>query len=69
MLSQQLDYEKVKIIHKRILRENNEKILTKNLVITHYVEDVSQNDDDVIRKCHETRINEHLKVRRIKDFV
>ena len=69
VLSQQSDYEKVKIIHKEILRENSEKILTKNLATTHHVEDVSQNNDDVIRKCHKTRVNEHLKVRKIKDFI
>ena len=68
-LSWWLNYERVKIIYKEILRENNEKILTKDLVTTHHMKDVSQNDNNVIRECHETRVSEHLKVRKIKDFV
>ena len=68
-LSWQSDYEKVKIIYKRIFREDSEKILTKNLVITHHMEDVSQDDNNVIRECYKTRVNKHLKVRRIKDFI
>ena len=69
VLSQQSDYEKVKIIHKEILKENSEKILTKNLITTHHMKSVSQNDDDVIRECHKTRVSRHLKVKRTEDFV
>ena len=69
VLSQQSDYKKVKIIHKRILRENNEKILIKNLITTHHVKSVSQNDDNVIRKYHKTKVSRHLKVRRTEDFI
>ena len=69
MLSQQSDYERVKIIHKKILRENSEKILTKNLVTTHHMKGVSQENDNVIRECHKIKVNEHLKIRRIKDLV
>ena len=69
MLSWQLDYKKVKIIHKKILKKNSKKILTKNLITIHHVKNVSQNDDYVIRKCHKTRVSKHLEVRRIKDFI
>ena len=33
------------------------------------MKDVSQDDDDVIKKCYKTRVSEHLEIRRIKDFV
>ena len=69
VLSQQLNYEKVKITHKKILKENSERILTKSLVITHYIKDVLQDDDDIIRKCHKTRINKHLEIRRTENFI
>ena len=69
VLSWQSDYERVKITHKEIFRENSEKILTKNLVTTHHMKSVSQNDDDIIRKCHKTRVSEHLEIRRIKDLI
>ena len=59
----------MKIIHKKFFRENSEKILTKSLVITHQVGSVSQDDDNVIRKCHETKVSKYLEIRRIKDLV
>ena len=68
-LSQQSDYERVKIIHKEILKKNSERILTKNLVTIHYMKDVSQNNDNVIKKCHKTKISRHLEVRRTENFV
>ena len=68
-LSQQSDYKKVKIIHKKFFRKNSKRILTKNLVTTHYIESVSQNNDDVIRECHKTKVSEHLKVRRTENLV
>ena len=64
-----MNYEEVKITHKEILRKNSERILTKDLVITHHIESVSWNDDDVIRKYHETKISEHLKVKKTEDLV
>ena len=59
----------MKITHKRILRENSKKILTKSFVTAHYVKDVLQNDDDVIRECHKTKISKYLEVRRTEDLI
>ena len=59
----------MKIIYKKILKENSKKILIKNLVITHHMKDVSQDDDDVIREYHETKVSRHLEVRRTEDFI
>ena len=69
VLSWWVNYEKVKITHKKILRKNSEKILIKNLITTHYLENVSQTDDKVIRKCHETKVSEHLEVRRTENLI
>ena len=59
----------MKIIHKKILRENSKKILTKDFVITHHVKNVSQNDDNVIKKCHKIKVNRHLEVRKTENFI
>ena len=64
-----MNYEEVKIIYKRILRENSKKILTKNFVTIHNLRSVSQNDDEIIRKCHKTKISEHLEIRKTEDFI
>jgi len=68
-LSQQSDHKKVKIIHQKILKKDNKKILIKSLVTTHHVKTVSQDDEKIIKECHKVRASEHLKVKQTENLI
>jgi len=59
----------VKKIHIRILSEDNKEILTKNLAATYKVKQTLLTDEELIQVCHDSRINEHLEVKRTEDLI
>jgi len=68
-LSRQPDHEEVKKIHAEILSEDNEKILTKGLAATYKVKQTSLTNEELIQVCHDSRVGEHLEVKRTEDLV
>jgi hypothetical protein len=68
-LSQQSDHKKVKIIHQKILKKDNKKILIKSLVTAYHVKTVSQDDEKIIKECHEVRASEHLEVKQTENLI
>ncbi len=68
-LSKQPDHEEVKKIHIKILSEDNKKILTKDLATTYKVKQTSLTDEELIWVCHNSRVNEHLEVKRTEDLI
>jgi len=68
-LSRQSDHEKVKKIHIEILSEDNKKILTKSLAATYKMKQTFLTDEEMIQVCHNSRVNEHLEVKRTENLV
>jgi len=68
-LSKQPDHEEVKKIHIKILSEDNKEILTKDLTAMYKMKQALLTDEELIQVCHDSRINEHLEVKRIKDLI
>jgi len=68
-LSRQPDHEEVKKIHTEILSEDNRKILTKGLAATYKVKQTFLTDEELIQVCHNSRVNKHLEVKRIKNLI
>jgi len=52
-LSRQLNHEKVKQVHVKILFKENE-ILTKELATMYRVKNASLTNDELIQKCHDS---------------
>jgi len=59
----------VKKIHAEILSEDNKGILTKGLTAMYKVKQAPLTDEELIQVCHNSRANEHLKVKRTEDLV
>jgi len=59
----------VKKIHTEILSEDDKKILTKGLAAMYKVKQALLTDEELIQVCHDSRVNEHLKVKRIKNLI
>ncbi len=68
-LSKQPNHEEVKKIHVKILSEDNKKILTKGLTAMYKVKQAFLTDKELIWVCHNSRINEHLEVKRIENLI
>jgi len=68
-LSRQPDHKEVKKIHTEILSEDNKKILTKGLAAMHKVKQALLTDEELIWVCHDSRVSEHLEVKRIKNLI
>jgi len=68
-LSKQPDHEEVKKIHTEILSEDKKKILTKGLAAMYKVKQAPLTDKELIWVCHNSRVNEHLEIKRTEDLI
>ncbi len=68
-LSRQSDHKEVKKIHVKILSEDNKGILTKGLAATYKMKQVFLTDEELIWVCHNSRVSEHLEVKRTEDLI
>jgi len=68
-LSKQPDHKGVKKIHIKILSEDNRGILTKGLAAMYKVKQALLTDEELIQVCHDSRVDEHLEVKRIKNLI
>jgi len=68
-LSKQSNHEEVKKIHTEILSEDDKEILTKDLTATYKMKQAFLTDKELIQVCHDSRVSEHLEVKRIKNLV
>jgi len=68
-LSRRPDHKEVKKIHAKILSKNDKKILTKGLAATYKVKQAFLTNEELIWVCHDSRANEHLEVKRIKNLI
>ncbi len=68
-LSRRPDHKGVKKIHAEILSKNDKKILTKGLAATYKVKQAFLTNEELIWVCHDSKANEHLEVKRIKDLI
>jgi len=59
----------VKKIHAKILSEDEKKILTKGLTAMYKVKQALLTDEELIQVCHDSRVSEHLEVKRIKNLI
>jgi len=59
----------VKKIHTEILSEDEKKILTKDLAATYKVKQALLTDEELIQVCHDSRVSEHLEVKRTEDLI
>jgi len=68
-LSRQPDHKEVKKIHVKILSEDDKEILTKDLAAMHKVKQAFLTDKELIQVCHDSRVSEHLEVKRTENLV
>jgi len=68
-LSKQPDHEGVKKIHVKILSEDDKEILTKGLAAMYKVKQAFLMNEELIQVCHNSKVNEHLEVKRIKNLI
>jgi len=68
-LSRQPDHKEVKKIHTEILSEDIKKILTKGLAAMYKVKQAFLTDEELIQVCHNSRVSEHLEVKRTENLV
>jgi len=59
----------VKKIHIEILSENEKKILTKDLTVTYKMKQAFLTDEELIQVCHDSRVSEHLEVKRTENLI
>jgi len=59
----------VKKIHIKILSEDDKKILTKGLAAMYKVKQASLMNEELIQVCHNSRVNEHLEVKRTENLI
>jgi len=59
----------VKEIHAEILSEDNKKILTKGLTATYKVKQALLMNEELIQVCHDSRVSEHLEVKRTENLI
>jgi len=59
----------VKKIHIRILSEDDKGILTKDLAATYKVKQAFLTDKELIQVCHNSRVSEHLEVKRTENLI
>jgi len=68
-LSKHSDHEEVKTIHTEILHKDKEKTLTKGLTVMYKRKNAFLTDKELIQVCHNSRTDEHLKVKCMKNLV
>jgi len=68
-LSRQPDHKEVKKIHAEILSEDNKEILTKGLAAMYKVKQTFLTDEELIWVCHNSRVSEHLEVKRTENLI
>jgi len=68
-LSRQPDHEEVKRIHIKILSKDKKEILTKGLTATYKVKQALLTDEELIQVCHNSRVSEHLEVKRTENLI
>jgi len=68
-LSRQSDHEEMKKIHAEILSEDNKGILTKGLAAMYKMKQALLMNEELIQVCHNSRADEHLEVKRIKNLI
>jgi len=68
-LSRQSDHKEVKKIHAEILSEDDKEILTKGLAAMYKMKQTLLTDEELIQVCHDSRVSEHLKVKRTENLV
>ncbi len=68
-LSRQPDHKEVKKIHIKILSEDNKRILSKGLTAMYKVKQTLLTNEELIWVCHDSRVSEHLEVKRIKNLI
>jgi len=59
----------VKKIHTEILSEDNKEILTKDLAATYKMKQTFLTNEELIQVCHDSRISEHLEVKRTENLI
>jgi len=59
----------VKKIHTEILSEDNKEILTKDIAATYKVKQAFLTDEELIQVCHDSRVSEHLEVKRTENLI
>jgi len=59
----------VKKIHIKILSEDDKEILTKDLTATYKMKQAFLTDEELIWVCHDSKVNEHLKVKRTENLI
>jgi len=59
----------VKKIHTEILSEDNREILTKGLTAMYKIKQASLTNEGLIQVCHNSKINEHLEVKRTENLI
>jgi len=68
-LSRQPNHEEVKKIHVKILSEDNKEILMKGLTATYKIKQAFLTNKELIQVCHNSRVNEHLEVKRTENLI
>jgi len=59
----------VEKIHIKILSEDKKEILTKGLTAMYKVKQALLTNEELIQVCHNSRVSEHLEVKRIKNLI
>ncbi len=68
-MSRQSDHKEVKKIHAEILSEDDKEILTKGLAAMYKMKQTLLTDEELIQVCHDSRVSEHLEVKRTENLV
>jgi len=68
-LSRQPDHKEVKKIYTEILSEDEKEILTKGLAAMYKMKQAFLTDKELIQVCHNSKVNEHLEIKRTEDLV
>jgi len=68
-LSRWPDHKEVKKIHAEILSEDEKGILTKGLTAMYKVKQAPLTDKELIWVCHNSRVSEHLEVKRTENLI
>jgi len=59
----------VKKIHIKILSEDDKRTLTKGLAATYKMKQAFLMNEELIQVCHNSRVDEHLEVKRTEDLI
>ncbi len=68
-LSRQSDHKEVKTIYAEILCKDEKETLIKGLAAIYKMKNTFLTDNELIKVCHDSRADEHLKVKHTEDLV